>query len=177
MKKMIILLLTLPTIYQAAAQVKAAETDFILKAGSVYWQHVYNIPGKSAEAISGLLDTNLEAAPFKESYSKTDQKITFRINDDKPNIKKYGGKVMKTALIAQLYMKYDVIIDIVDNQYTVTVKNIFLDNRDATEKKSGDISKFACTTSNVSFKTDDKVRNGLAYSHRHLLEKYDVTAN
>ena len=156
------------------AQVKAPDTDFILKAGSVYWQHVYEVPGKATAEITQLIEEKFPDGINRENFAKSEKQITFLVKNDKPNIKKMGGKETKTHTIALLYMKYQVTIDIQDGRYTATLRQIFLDNLDATERKSGDISKFACNTSNLTFKTDPGVLKGLVYDHMHFLQKFDI---
>ena len=158
------------------AQVKAPETDFILKAGTVYWQHVYDVPGKSSTEILQLVEEKFPEGINRDHFVKNDKQASFQVHNDKPNIRKMGGKEAKTHTIALLYMKYQATIDIEDGKYTATLRNIFLDNKDATERKSGDISKFACNTSNLTFKTDPGILKGLIYLDMHLLEEFDIAA-
>ncbi len=153
------------------AQVKAPGTDFILKAGSVFWQHSYEAQGMSAQEVAEKLEAKFSG---NEGYHKTDKKIVFLVNNDKPNIKKYGAKEMKTSIIAQLYMKYNVSIELAENSYTVTVKNVFMDNKDKTENVSGELTKFVCNTSNLTFKTSESIQKGLVYNHMHFLEKFQI---
>jgi len=166
--------ITLLISINAATQVKAPETDFILKNASVTWQHIYEVPGTSSAEISKLITGKFASYLPEVALSTPVNPIIFSVKNDKPNIKKYGAKEMKTSIVAQLYMKYDAVIDIKDNQYTVTLSKIFLDNKDSTQRKSGDISKFICNTSNLTFKTDEKIAEATRYNHKHFIEKFDV---
>ncbi|HEY0091886.1 MAG TPA: hypothetical protein VGB43_05305, partial [Flavobacterium sp.] len=127
-----------------------------------------------AAEISALLETKFAAGLTYSNFFKSDKLVSFDVKDDKPSLKKYGAKETKTSIIAQLYMKYAVKVDIEDGKYIVTVKDIFMDNKDATERKSGEITKFACNTSNLTFKEDSAIKKGLFYNHLHLLEKFNV---
>lgn len=175
MKKLVIFLVLISC--GAVAQVKAPETDFILQNGSVFWKHTFELKGKDATEIAALLDSKFSAAPRVSAFSRSAPKITFRIEDDKPNLKLYGAKRMTTSIIAQLYMKYDVAIDVTKDCYTVTLTNIVLDNKDLTERKSGEISKFVCNLSNLTFKTDEIIQNGLKIDNRFFIDRFTIESD
>ncbi len=172
MKKILILFLFFAT--SSFAQVKAPDTDFVLQYAKVFWEHSYESDLSSAELIAQLTE-RLKSDPRNSEPSVVGNTIRFSVDNDKPNIKKYGAKEMKTSIIAKLYLKYDAVIEVKDNAYSVKLTNIFLDNKDRTERNSGDITKYVCNTSNLTFKTDEGVQQGMRYVNRHLTEKYDLT--
>ncbi len=161
----------------AISQVKAPETDFVLQNGKVFWKHAFDVKGKSASDLAALLESRFSSAPRIIGFAKSPSKITFTVQDDKPNLRFYGAKPMTTSIIAQLYMKYDVSIDLMNECYTVTLTNIFLDNKDLTERKSGEISKFVCNLSNLTFKTDEIIQNGLKLDHRFFIDRFTIESD
>ena len=158
----------------ATAQVKAPETDFVLKHGKVTWQHKYEIAGMTADSLLSSIIAKATEDPRNSDPIKVENNLTFVVNNDKQNIKKYGGKEMKTSIIAQLYMKYEVSVTASDSTYVVSLKEIFVDNKDRTERKFGEISKFICNTSNLTFKDDPAILKGLTYIDKHFLDRFDV---
>ena len=77
-------------------------------------------------------------------------------------------------------MKYAVKIDIDEGKYTVTIKDMAVNNNDETERKSGEEMEFACNASNITFREDALIRKGLFYNHLNLPEKFltrDPTSN
>ena len=156
------------------AQVKAKGTDFQLKAGTVTWEKTYELPGRSAAAIN---ETLLAGALTVFDEKKIPPSLSFDITNDKVRLKDFGAKPMSTSFLAQLYMNYHAEISVADGKYTVTLRNIYMDNKDSTQKKAGDISKFICTTSNVSFKTDETLMKGLGYVDQHFSNLFKLKSN
>ncbi|HEX9979201.1 MAG TPA: hypothetical protein VGB50_01390 [Flavobacterium sp.] len=175
MKNILLLLLSFSALF-ASAQVKAPETDFILQNKVVFWQHTYDIAEKSSSEISSMVKERMASVTADTVVATNQAQFTLPVKRDKVNFKKYGGTSFNTIAFAQLYMDYSVVIDVSDNKYRVTIRQIKLDNRDATEKKAGDLSTFVCNTSNISFRTDEGTRKGMQYMHKHFLEKFDITA-
>jgi len=157
----------------ACTQVKAPSTDFVLQAGKVFWQHTYESDLETEALMSTLLE-RIKSDPRHTEPTTTSSEIRFTVDNDRVNARKYGLKEFKLATVAKLYMKYDAVIEVKDKQYTVTVRNIFMDNKDRTDRKSGDVSSFVCNMSNLTFKTDPKVMEGLGLVDRHFRERFDL---
>lgn len=158
-----------------SAQVKAPGTDFILQNKVVFWQHTYTLEGKTADEIAVMIKEKMASVTSDTVVATQKQQFAFPVKNDKADIRKYGGKPFKTVTFAQLYMDYSPVIDVEDNKYKVTIREILLSNNDATEKKAGRLDKFVCNTSNISFKTEEGVQKGLTYLNSHLTDKFDVT--
>ena len=154
----------------AHSQVKAAGTDFLLKAGTVTWEKTYELPGHSAAAITEAINQRLIIFTKK----KLAPSLAFEVKNDKLSLKDFGAKPISTSFFAQLYMNYNVEITVTEGKYIVTLRNIYLDNKDATNKKAGDISKFICTMSKVSFKTDEGLMEGLSYIDQHFSNLFNL---
>jgi hypothetical protein len=170
MKKLILLFLVC---CNGFSQTKQAETDFYLNNNKMYWQHVYETQNKSPDDLIKYFQKEVINNFKQDNFQIIDNTISFEINDDKVNFKKYGGTAMGTAFLAQMYMKYLVVIDFKENKYRVTVKEIFLDNK---INMSGDISEFCTKKSTTAFMTGSTIVTGLTYDHKHFLEKFDIVA-
>ena len=129
------------------AQTKHPETDFYLENNKMYWEHTYEVLSKSTDDLIKYFQKEVLINIKQDNFQIIDNTISFEVNDDKVNFKKYGGTAMGTAFIAQLFMKYLVVIDFKDNKYRVTVKDIFLDN----------FNKFKITDKHKFYEFDYKV--------------------
>ncbi|MFH6966447.1 hypothetical protein [Flavobacterium sp. FlaQc-28] len=141
----------------------------------MYWQHIYELPNKNTEEAIKYFQKEVLSNFKQDNFQILDNTISFEISDDKVNFKKYGGTNMGTAFLAQLYMKYLVVIDFKKDKYRVTVKEIFLDNKlYGPGRMSGDISEF-CTKKDVTlFMTGKNITTGLTYNDKHFLEKFNI---
>jgi hypothetical protein len=159
------------------AQTKHPETDFYLENNKMYWEHTYEVLSKSTDDLIKYFQKEVLINIKQDNFQIIDNTISFEVNDDKVNFKKYGGTAMGTAFIAQLFMKYLVVIDFKDNKYRVTVKDIFLDNKELQYRMSGDISEFCTKKATTVFLTGKTITTGMIYNHKHFLEKFDIKTN
>lgn len=174
MKIIIFLFLISGTIF---AQIKHPETDFYLENNKMYWEHIYEVPSKSTDDLIRYFQKEVLINIKQDNFQIIDNTISFEVNDDKVNFKKYGGTAMGTALIAQLNMKYLVVIDFRDNKYRVIIKEIFLDNNSPQARMSGDVSEFCTKKATTVFLTGKTITTGLIYDHKHFLEKFEINLN
>lgn len=146
--------------------------DFILENQELIWQHVYESDLKKEE-LSNLYINNVLSSMSKNNLNQFKDRITFEIEGDKVNIKKYGGSWGSTAIFAQYPQNYLAVIDLKDNKYRVTVKNIKTDYRRAKQGFS-DLAITVTKKRKTQFKDAKSVTMGLSYIDKHFLNKFDM---
>jgi len=171
MKKIILLLLIE---FSSFAQIKQLDTDFFLENGKVYWQHVYDVPGKNSDELIKYFQKEVMINIKQDNFQNIDNTISFTVNDDKINFKKYGGTTMGSILFIQDYYKYLVVIDFKEEKYRVTVKEIFIDNKlYGIGQSSGYLEEYITKKKQTLFTTNSLATTGLIYNHKHFLEKFE----
>jgi hypothetical protein len=173
MKKLILVLLIS---FSGFAQTKHTETNFYLENGKVYWEHVYEVPNKNIDDLIKYFQKEVLTNFKQDNFQLIDNTISFEINDDTVNYKKYGGTNMGTVLFAQYFMKYLVVIDFKDQKYKVIVKEVFLDNKIyGLGHSSGNFSEYITRKSGTAFPTGKLATTGLIYMDKNFLEKFTVS--
>lgn len=171
MKKIILLLLIG---FSSVAQIKHSETDFYLENSKIYWQHVYDVPGKNTEELIKYFEKEVMINFKQDNFQNIDNTISFTITDDKVNFKRYGGTTMGSILFIQDYYKYLVVIDFKEEKYRVTVKEIFIDNKIyGVAQSSGYLEEYVTKKKQTLFTTNSLATTGLIYNHKHFLEKFE----
>lgn len=170
MKKIILLLLIG---FSGYCQTKQNDTDFYLENGKVYWQHIYEVPGKNTEDLIKYFEKEVMINIKLDNFQIIENTASFTINDDKINYKKYGGTTMGTAMFVLDYYKYLVVIDFKDQKYRVTIKDIFIESKLYTAQSSGYIEEYITKKKNTLFTTNNLAVTGITYIHKHFLEKFE----
>lgn len=172
MKTTILLLLIALSVF---SQSKHPENDFYLDNGKMFWEHVYQAPGKSTDDLIKHFQKEVLTNYKQDNLQLIDSTISFEIKNDAVNYKKYGGTTMGTVLFAMMQMNYLVVIDFKDEKYKVIVKEVFLDNMTfGMGHSSGKLEEYATKKSVSAFPTNKLVTTGLSYQHRHFIEKFDI---
>lgn len=175
MKKITLLLLIG---FSSFAQIKHPETDFYLENSKIYWQHVYDVPGKNIDELIKYFEKEVMINFKQDNFQNIDNTISFTINDDKINFKKYGGTTMGSILFIQDYFKYLVVIDFKEEKYRVTVKEIFIDNKIYNVAHSaGYLEEYVTKKKQTLFTTNSLATTGLIYNHKYFLEKFERNMN
>lgn len=175
MKKIILLLLIG---FSSFGQIKHPETDFYLENGKVYWQHVYDVPGKKIDELIKYFEKEVMINFKQDNFQNIENTISFTINDDRVNFRKYGGTAMGTILFIQDYYKYLVVIDFKEEKFRVTVKEIFIDNKIYNVAHSaGYLEEYVTKKKQTLFTTNNLANTGLMYNHKHFLEKFERNLN
>lgn len=175
MKKFILLLLIS---FASFSQTKLPETDFFLENGKVYWQHIYEVSGKNTEELIKYFQKEVMNNIKQDNFQLLDNTISFEINDDKINFKKYGGTSMGTVMFIQDYFKYLVVINFKDEKYRVTIKDIFIDNKFyGSIHDSGYLEEYITKKKNTLFTTNNLANIGMGYNHKYFLEKFEINNN
>ena len=175
MKKIILLLLIG---FSGYSQTKLPNTDFYLENGKVFWQHVYEVPGKNIENLIKYFEKEVIINIKQDNFQTIDNTISFTVNDDKINYKKYGGTSMGVVMFIRDYFKYLVIIDFKDEKYRVTVKDIFIDNKLYNAgQSSGFLEEYITKKKNTIFSTNNLVAKGMEYNDKYFSEKFQINTN
>ncbi|MBF2709125.1 hypothetical protein [Flavobacterium soyangense] len=170
MKKIVLFLLIG---FSSFAQIKLPETNFFLENGKVYWQHVYEVQGKNTEDLIKYFQKEVMTSMKQDNFQIIDNTISFTINDDQINYKKYGGTSMGVVMFVRDYYKYLVVIDFKDEKYRVTVKEIFIDNKLYNAgQSSGFLEEYITKKKNTLFSTNNLVTVGMGYNDKYFLEKF-----
>lgn len=176
MKKIILLLFIS---YSSFSQTKHSETDFYLENGKVYWQHVYEVPEKNIDDLIKYFQKEVIINIKQDNFQIIDNTISFTIQDDKVNFRKYGGTAMGTVIFIQAFFKYLVVIDFKDEKYRVTIKEIFLDDKlyGMAHFTSGYLEEYITKKKQTLFTTNSLATTGLIYNHKYFLEKFEKNSN
>jgi hypothetical protein len=171
MKKIILLSLIS---FSGFAQIKHPNSDFYLENGKIYWQHIYNVPVKNTEELIKYFEKEVMINFKQDNFQIIDSTISFTVNDDKINFKKYGGTAMGTVLFTQAFYKYLVVIDFKEEKYRVTLKEIFIDNKLYNAgQSSGYLEEYITKKKQTLFTTNNLATTGLIYNHKYFLEKFE----
>jgi len=175
MKKTILLLLIG---FSSFAQIKLPETNFYLENGKVYWQHIYEVPGKNTDDLIKYFEKEVMINIKQDNFQIIDNTISFTINDDKINYKKYGGTSMGVVMFIRDYYKYLVVIDFKEEKYRVTIKEIFIDNKLYNAgQSSGFLEEYITKKKQTLFTTNNLVAIGMGYNDKYFLEKFERNIN
>ncbi len=160
------------------AQIKHPDTNFCLENEKVYWQQVYQVPGIKVDSLIQYFQKEVLTNIKQDNFQTIGNTISFEVNDDKVNIKKYGGTTMGSVIFASDYLKYLVVIDFKDEKYRVIVKDIFLDNKlYGIGQDSGDLSEYITKKNKTLFTTNSLANKGLIYFDKHFTEKFERNTN
>jgi hypothetical protein len=172
MKKLslIIVLLYGPLSFSQDSELKLF--DFILASQELIWQHVYK-SDLEKEELKNLYINNVLSSMSKNNLNQFEDRITFEIEGDKVNFKKYGGTWGSTAIFVQYPQNYLVVIDLKDKKYRVTIKDIKTDYRAANQGFS-DLAITVTKKRKTEFKDANGATMGLRYIHKHFLNKFDM---
>jgi hypothetical protein len=173
MKKIILLLLVS---FSGFSQIKQSNTDLFLENKKVFWQHIYEVPAKNEDDLIKHFQKEVLTNLKQDNFQLLENVISFEINDDKVDFRKYGGTAMGTVLFATMDMNYLVVIDFKENKYRVTVKEIYLDNKvSGLGHSSGDLTEYITKKKSTAFTENSLATKGIIYFDKHFSEKFDIS--
>ena len=168
MKKLLLLLLITINCF---SQEKHPDTDFFINNRKIYWEHVFNFPNKDSISLIKAFKKEILLSIKIENLIESENVISFQISDDMPNFRKYGGTLMGTPFIAQMYMKYLVSVEFKNEKYRVTIKEILLTNKSNITEF---LEYFVSSSSYKNFKNSGILSRGLSYDEKHFIEKFSI---
>ena len=172
------IIITLLISFSCFSQLKHTETDFYLENQKVYWQHIYEAPGKNIEEIIKYFEKEVAVNIKLDNFRIIDQTASFTINDDQINYIKYGGTAMGTVLFLGNNFKYLVVIDFKNEKYRVTVKEIFLSNNlIGPGRDSGYFEEYITRKKQTEFTENNLATKGMIYTHKYFIDKFQQNPN
>lgn len=151
------------------AQIKHSNSDFFLQDKKVYWQHIYEATGNSKEDLKIFANKIFSESRLHSALSTEENTISFTTEAEIVNYKKYGGREMTTPMILRGEMTYRVAIEVQDDRYRVTIKEIYFRNP---LQQFLNTSLDECISKKGEFRTSNGVSETLKYCQFHFLEKF-----
>lgn len=146
--------------------------SFVIENNQVYWQKVF--PRENIRADS--LKTLFEAAVMpKIKYSGLDKKkdwLSFDVENEKIDYKKYGGRNLSTGIFAKQAHVYHVVVEFKDERYRITISQI--QNIDDKVKSVNEPFEEAVTKNGLSFHQSKMVETGLQIMNTYFTEKFTI---
>lgn len=167
-----IILLLFPFI--CLSQIKQNDTNFFIENNKVIWQKVYELPNTSADSVYKIFHKKVFINLKTQNQQYIDNISSFEISDDLVNYKKYGGSNMGTAMYAQYYYNYLVVVEFKENKYRVTIKEINIDNKSPLARDRGLLEEYITKRKNSEFITNSIAIRGLTYIDKHFTEKFSI---
>lgn len=178
MKKIILLLLIS---FNGFSQIKHPESDFNLFEQKVYWEHIYNVPGKNIEELIKYFQKDVLQSLSNNNLQIIDNSLSFSVNNDVVDYKKYGGTTMGTAIFVSYPMNYIVVVDFKDEKYKVVVKEITITGNiitlAGTMISTDDITEYFTKKKKTVFAASSNMNSNISYYDKHFLDKFTIKNN
>jgi hypothetical protein len=170
MKKIILFLLIS---FNGFSQIKYPDTDFNLFEQKVYWEHIYNIPGKNVDELINYFQKEVTQSLSKKNLQIIDNTLSFTVNNDFVDFKKYGGSIFGTPTFLRFPMSYIVVVDFKNEKYKIMIKEINIS--DPSRSSSNDITEYFTQKNKSEFKTTSVIKNSITYYHKYFSDKFIIT--
>jgi len=173
MKKIILLLLIS---FNGFSQIKHPETDFNLFEQKMYWEHIYNVPGKKVDELMIYFQKEVAQSLSKNNLQIIDNTLSFAVNNDHVDYKKYGGSSMGTAIFVNYPIDYVVAVDFKDEKYKIIVKEIIVvDNQNnGGISFSGELTEYFTKKKKSIFATSSYMNTNISYYDKYFLDKFTI---
>jgi hypothetical protein len=166
MKKIIIIVLLVTTNLYSQKYVDSLY-NFKTENGNIFWQKVFETKEEdSKKQFKDKLFLDLKTKDLKE----TEKKITFNIENESINFKKYGGKSLFTAFYIQQTNNHVVKIDFKEHKYRVTITNL----TSATMNTGVRMNLEEYVVRKNQIKTAKTHKKGLKIYDKHFTEKFTI---
>lgn len=153
---------------QARSQEIISDTlySFRIENKELIWQKVYETKYENDGLVTAF-KTSVISNMKKDNLQEVGNRITFEVNGDQVDFKKYGGKWGNTGIFVQYPINYLVQIDFKENRYRVTIKDIVVDFT-AARLGTNELTEIVCRKQNTEFAKSKTVINGMVYYDKHL---------
>lgn len=169
MKKIILFLLIS---FNGFSQIKYPDTDFNLFEQKVYWEHIYNIPGKNIDELMNYFQKEVTQSLSKNNLQIIDNTLSFTVKNDFVDFKKYGGSLFGTPTFLRFPMSYIVIVDFKNEKYKIMIKEINITDM---SYHSDDVTLYFTQKKKSEFKTSSIMKTSITYYHKYFLDKFIIT--
>jgi len=169
MKKIILFLLIS---FNGFSQIKYPDTDFNLFEQKVYWEHIYNIPGKNVDELINYFQKEVAQSLSKNNLQIIDNTLSFTVNNDFVDFKKYGGSIFGTATFLRFPMNYIVIVDFKNEKYKIMIKEI---NITDISNRSNDVTEYFTQKNKSEFRTTSIIKTSITYYQKYFSDKFIIT--
>ena len=180
MKKEILLpfLFITSFIYSQISDVKFH--DFLLNDSELRWEHTFKSDLKESDLKTHWMNFTLSSENI-ENLTQSANMIIFDVKNDKIDYTKSGSSWNNTADIVKYPQNYNVVIDIQDYQYKVSIQNITALYRNT--MRIADFSGYWQSTNlvdivtrkrNSEFRKSKLMSKGMNSLHQHYLNKFST---
>ena len=169
MKKIILFLLIS---LNGFSQIKYPDTDFNLFEQKVYWEHIYNIPGKNVDELINYFQKDVAQSLSKNNLQIIDNTLSFNVNNDYIDFKKYGGSIFGTPPFVRSPMNYIVIVDFKNEKYKIMIKEI---NITDFSYRRNDVTEYFTQKNKSEFRTTSIIKTSITYYQKHFSDKFIIT--
>lgn len=180
MRKVLLgLIISLP-LFVFAQDYKTAFRDFSIVDYNLVFAKVYKVD-LSEEELESKIKSFLPAVNnFKLDYeaSHAVARYSGTINKMYINYRKYGGTLLSTATFLNYPISANVIIDLKDSKYRVTIKDIVFNDVPepfTSRKQDYNINTPFLKKKNTEIKSDSEIRKSLEYINLQLSDSFDIT--
>lgn len=166
MKKFIVILLLASANLYSQKYVDSLY-NFKTENGNIFWQKVFETKNEdSKKEFKEKLFLKLKTNDLKE----TQNTITFNVENESINFKKYGGKSLFTAFYIQQTNSHLVKIDFKNHKYRVTITNL----TSATMNTGVRMNLEEYVVRKNKIKTAKTHKKGLKIYEQHFTDKFTI---
>lgn len=174
MKKTFLLLLLITTISSAQSLENPNYPNFILENKTIKWQKVFDT-NLSKNELGNLFIKNIVSNFQTENLQEFEDRILFNVKQDKIDFKSMGGSWGSTALFVQYPIDYFVMVDIKENKYRITIKNIIVDMSSAGfGNTANELINYITKKKNSVFRKSSASSKGATFFNNHFMNKFDI---
>ncbi len=171
MKKNILICFCLFSICCSSQKYLDTLEGFKFEGDELVWQKVFDSikHNDTQRLFKKSAITNLK----KNNLLEIDSTITFEVNNDEIEFRKYGGKWGNTPIFVQYPQDYLVIAEFKKGKYRITIKSIESDMSEAGAGKS-ELNDLLHVTKNKQFRNNKYNKKVLRYYNLTFISRYKI---
>lgn len=150
------------------------EHNFVLENAEVKWEKIYDVSETKKEDVLDKVKSFCLSNISYNNLQLTDDTITFQVNSDVFNLKKYGKKKFNSSMIYFYEYNYLTTIEFKDNKYKVTLRDIkIIDNKTGYGLNST-FTDYFTKKKGTQFKDNSEAKDGLSLFNLHFSDKFNI---
>lgn len=153
-----------------------SQSNFTASENNLTWQKIFDL-----DSINNtIIIKHLNQKPSISNIYEITNQISADVTNDQVDYKNYGGKTMNTLIVLNHKLHAKLIIDIKENKYRVTIKNInFTDDwsiasANPFNNSDSKLEDYALK-SNGDIRKNNTILKGLEYLDKHFTEQFTIT--